>query len=251
MAANVNERYVYFSIILFSKVLDYMHNLKVSRTEFSFSQRWAIARRLIPALAITLTASLPVGLYARPAQAQVNTQTNLPFSGTSDRQVSTEALQSTLAELQVLQLQTKQAHWNVSGTLFYPLHELLQEHYEQISKDADMVAERLLSVGVSSDGRATTIVQTSDLPEIAGGFIDDAAVLTFFINQYERVGERLYSRIKDIEDVDPTTANLLQEVESDIEIYQWQVRATFQPTPTDPNTGVDINNNQPVQIPGS
>ena len=134
------------------------------------------------------------------------------------------------------------------GTLFYPLHELLQEHYEHISQDADMVAERLLSIGVSSDGRAPTIVNTSSLPEISGGFIDDAQVLTFFIDQYETVGERLYGRIKDVEDADPTTANLLQEVESDIEKYQWQVRATFQPTPTDPNTGFDLNNNQPVQI---
>ncbi len=33
-----------------------------------------------------------------------------------------------LTELQQLQLQLKQAHWNVSGTLFYPLHLLLQEH---------------------------------------------------------------------------------------------------------------------------
>ena len=114
-----------------------------------------------------------------------------------------------------------------------------------------MVSERLLSIGVSSDGRAPTIVQTSNLPEISGGFIDDAEVLTFFTAQYKRVGERLYSRIKDVEDADPTTANLLQEVESDIEKYQWQVRATFQPTPSDPNSGVDINNNAPVQIPGS
>jgi len=105
-----------------------------------------------------------------------------------------------------------------------------------------MVSERLLSIGVFSDGRAPTIVQTSNLPEISGGFINDAEVLTFFTAQYKRVGERLYSRIKN---VDPTTANLLQEVESDIEKYQWQVRAAFQPTPTDPNSGVDINN-EPV-----
>ncbi|MGB3765564.1 MAG: hypothetical protein WA947_03320 [Phormidesmis sp.] len=42
-----------------------------------------------------------------------------------------------------------------------------------------MVSERLLSIGVSSDGRAPTIVKTSNLPEISGGFINDAEVLTF------------------------------------------------------------------------
>ncbi len=180
----------------------------------------------------------------------VNQYTTLPKTGSKDFVASTKALQATLTELQQLSLQTKQAHWNVSGTLYYPLHELLQEHYEDISKYADMVAERLLGIGSSSDGRAPTIVETSGLPEIPGGFIDDAKVLTFFIGQYQTVGLRLMKRIDDIEKVDPTSANLLQEVEQNIEKYQWQVRAEFQPTPTDPNTGVDINNNKPVVIPG-
>jgi len=180
----------------------------------------------------------------------VNQLSTLPKSGSKDYAASTKALQATLTELQQLSLQTKQEHWNVSGTLYYPLHELLQEHYEGVSKYADMVAERLLGIGSSSDGRAPTIVATSGLPEIQGGFIDDAKVLTFFIGQYQTVGMRLMKRIDDIEKVDPTSANLLQEVEQNIEKYQWQVRAEFQPTATDPNSGVDINNNKPVVIPG-
>ena len=83
---------------------------------------------------------------------------------------STAALQTTLTELQQLQLQLKQSHWNVSGTLWYTLHGLLQEHYEGTAKYADMVAERLQSIGVSSDGRATTIVRTSKVPEIPAAF---------------------------------------------------------------------------------
>jgi len=180
----------------------------------------------------------------------VNQYSTLPKSGTDDLSKSTKALQATLTELQQLSLQTKQAHWNVSGTLFWSLHEMLQEHYESVSKYADDVAERLLSVGASSDRRAPTIVETSGLPEIQGGFIDDAKVLTFFIGQYQTVGARVKKRIDDIEKVDPTSANLLQEVEHTLEKYQWQVRATFQPTVTDPNSGVDINNNKPVVIPG-
>ena len=73
---------------------------------------------------------------------------------------SIQALQRTLTELQQLQLQTKQAHRNVSGT-----HEELQEHYEGIARYADRVAERLLQVGSSSGGRAGTIVRTSRIPE--------------------------------------------------------------------------------------
>ena len=179
-----------------------------------------------------------------------NRATTLPSSGTTDLKKSVEALQNTLTELQALQLQTKQAHWNVSGTLWYTLHELLQDHYEGLSKYADEVAERQLAVGASSDGRAITVVAASRLPEIPGGFLDDAQVISFFTYQYETVGQRLYGRIGDVEKVDPTTANLLQEVESVIEKYQWQMRAFLQNTPTDPNSGADLNNGQPVPLRG-
>jgi len=160
------------------------------------------------------------------------------------------ALQQTLTELQQLQLQTKQAHWNASGTLYYPLHLLLQEHYEGLSKYADTIAERLLSIGVSADGRANTIVKTSGVPEIPGGFLDDAQILVWFTNAYKRVGEEVHAAIKTTEDVDPTTSNLLQEVEHGIAKYQWQMRAQLQRTHTDPNTGWDLNDNKPVDLSG-
>jgi starvation-inducible DNA-binding protein len=158
------------------------------------------------------------------------------------------ALQQTLTELQQLQLQTKQAHWNASGTLYYPLHLLLQEHYEGLSKYADTIAERLLAVGASADGRANTIVRTSGVPEIPGGFLDDAQILAWFTNAYKRVGEEVNAAIKATEPVDPTTSNLLQEVEHGIAKYQWQMRAQLQRTRTDPNTGWDLNDNKPVDL---
>ena len=138
------------------------------------------------------------------------------------------ALQGQLTELQNLALQAKQAHWNVSGTLYYPLHELLQEHYEGYSEYADRVAERMLSIGVSSDGRAETIVETANMTTIPGGFIDDAEVLRFFIGELKLVGDRTRQRIRDTEDLDPTSANLLQEVEYILGQYQWQYRAHAQ-----------------------
>jgi len=179
-----------------------------------------------------------------------NRASGLPSAGTDDLKKSVAALQTTLTELQALQLQIKQAHWNVSGTLFYTQHELLQDHYEGVSKYADMVAERLLAVGASSDGRAITVVATSNLPEIPGGFLDDSQVIQFFVYQYETVGQRLHQRINDVEKVDPTSANLLQEVEGNIEKYQWQERAFLQNTPKDPNSGFDLNNGKSIPLRG-
>ena len=192
------------------------------------------------------TSPQPVGAFP------TNEMTTLPvigLDGDADAiKKDVAALQQTLTELQQLQLQTKQAHWNASGTLYYPLHLLLQEHYEGISKYADTIAERLLAVGSSADGRANTIVKTSGVPEIPGGFLDDAQILSWFVNAYKRVGEEVNTAIKATEKVDPTTSNLLQEVEHGIAKYQWQMRAQLQRTHTDPNTGWDLNDNKPIDL---
>lgn len=205
------------------------------------------------------TASL---LLASPALAQTQPQTGpFPLNSVTDRvhsgpqagdlRNSIQALQQALTELQQLQLQTKQAHWNVSGTLFYPLHELLQEHYEGVAKYADEVAERLQSVGVSSDGRANTIIRTSRIPEFPGGFVDDGKVIQWFSQYYRVTSDELGQGIKATNDTDPTTGNLLQEVQHAIDKYQWQMRAMIQSTPTDPNTGADLNNSRPLAPAGT
>ncbi len=209
-------------------------------------------------VALTLLAlAAPVAFHtaAFAQEVPVNSISDLPKVAPkkqADLETVGQVLQSQLIELQNLALQAKQAHWNVSGTLFYTLHELLQEHYEGYSKYADMVAERMLSIGVSSDGRAQTIVETAQMPIIPGGFIDDAEVIRFFIDDLKLTGDRTRGRIQEIEDLDPTSANLLQEVEAILGEYQWQFRAFAQPTPTDNNNGSELNqdNTTPLYGPG-
>lgn len=200
--------------------------------------------RYLIAAAWLLATTPALAQTAQTGPFPLNSVTDGVHSGPQggDLRPSTMALQQTLTELQQLQLQTKQAHWNVSGTLFYPLHELLQDHYEGVAKYADEVAERLQGIGVSSDGRANTIVRTSRIPEFPGGFVDDAQVIQWFAQYYRVTSDEIAQAIKATEDKDPTTSNLLQEVQHAIDKYQWQMRAMIQSTPTDPNTGADLNN---------
>jgi starvation-inducible DNA-binding protein len=201
----------------------------------------------------TLSPQGKVGMPQPLGTFPTNTVTNRPYvspeGGQEGYRQTVGALQRTLTELQQLSLQIKEAHWNVSGTLFYTLHELLQEHYEGVDKYKDMVAERLLAIGSSADGRATTIVKTSALPEIPGGYIDDAQVIAWFTNAYKQVAEEVRAGIKDTEKPDPTTSNLLQTVEDGIDKYQWQMRAFVQAAQTDPNTGADVNGGKAIDLP--
>lgn len=204
---------------------------------------------------IALAAPVSLTNSAFAQDVPVNSISELPKVAPkkrADLETVGQVLQQQLIELQNLALQSKQAHWNVSGTLFYTLHELLQEHYEGYSNYADKVAERMLSIGVSSDGRAKTIVETAQMPMIPGGFIDDAEVIRFFIDELKLTGDRTRGRIKEIEDLDPTSANILQEVEYTLGQYQWQFRAFAQPTPTDNDNGSELNqdNTTPLYQPG-
>lgn len=159
------------------------------------------------------------------------------------------ALQRALTALQQLELQIKQAQWNVSGTLFFPLHRMLGEQAQETARWVDLCAERLLAVGASADGRAMTIVRTVGLPEMPGGFLDDAQVLSWFTLAYKTVGEDVKDASKEIAEIDPASAGLLQEIERGIARAQWHMRAEFQSTATDPNTGSDLNDGKPVTAP--
>jgi len=109
----------------------------------------------------------------------------------------------------------------------------------------------LQGVGVSSDGRANTIIRTSRIPEFPGGFVDDAQVIPWFAKYYRVTSDELAQGIKATNDTDPTTSNLLQEVQHAIDKYQWQMRAMIQSTPTDPNSGAELNNGRPIAPAGN
>lgn len=94
-------------------------------------------------------------------------------------------------------------------------------------------------------------VQGSSIPEIRGSYLDDARVISWFTSAYKIIGDKIRQSIKDANEPDPTTSNLLQGVEDGIDKYQWQMRAFVQATPTDRNTGWDLNDNKPIDLPSN
>jgi DNA-binding ferritin-like protein len=58
-----------------------------------------------------------------------------------------EALNPDLADAYVLFHQLHKHHWNVEGAEHLPIHEFLQEAYEDVEEAADEVAERIQALG--------------------------------------------------------------------------------------------------------
>lgn len=165
-----------------------------------------------------------LSVYKNPVAAE-----RIPLKP-ENRQAATEPLQHTLVELIDLTLSTKQAHWNLNGPLFYSLHELLDEFVEDYRDNADMVAERILAVGNTADGRPKVVSNTADLPPFPEGYISDYRVVDVLSQRLNTVANRLRDRIDQLDDTDLVSQDVLIDLERDIAKHLWMLREFQQQT---------------------
>ena len=59
----------------------------------------------------------------------------------------TETLSKVLASSYSLTIKSQVYHWNVVGPLFKPIHELTEEHYNDLFAAIDVIAERIRALG--------------------------------------------------------------------------------------------------------
>jgi starvation-inducible DNA-binding protein len=135
------------------------------------------------------------------------------------------ALQGALVDLVDLSLVAKQAHWNVVGTNFRSLHLQLDEVVLLARNQADLVAERAMTIGVNPDGRAATVAKESGLPGHPEGTVKDADVVAYFVAALEATISRMRQRIAATEVPDPVTQDLLIGATAELEKTYWMFQA--------------------------
>ncbi|MFE3448049.1 Dps family protein [Nonomuraea sp. NPDC059194] len=147
-----------------------------------------------------------------------------PLSGEA-RKVVAEALQGALVDLIDLSLVAKQAHWNVIGAHFRPLHLQLDELVAVAREHADTVAERAVALGINPDGRSATIAGSTKLQQPEQGWIEDGKVVATFTDILEGVTKRMRERVAATDEPDPVTQDLLIAVTQDVEKQHWMFQA--------------------------
>lgn len=152
-----------------------------------------------------------------------NADTRLPIEG-DQRQGSIDALQQTLDELISQRHAVQQAHWNVQGPLFYTLHEMLEEFYETLNAQIDVVAERKVILGAPASGKVGSVAQSVDFQEFPEGFVDDRQVLEVLSARYKTMSDRLYERIEATENDLPSQDVLIAVVRL-IDKQLWMLRS--------------------------
>ena len=72
-------------------------------------------------------------------------------------------LNKTLASVSDLYIQLKQAHWNIKGKEFISLHLLFDSIAEEVEKQVDTIAERVMALGGTALGTIQEISKNTGL----------------------------------------------------------------------------------------
>ncbi|AFM17331.1 DNA-binding ferritin-like protein (oxidative damage protectant) [Mycolicibacterium chubuense NBB4] len=137
----------------------------------------------------------------------------------------TDALQRVLVDLIELQLQGKQAHWNVVGTNFRDLHLQLDEVVDFAREAGDTIAERMRALDTVPDGRSDTVAATTSLPEFPGYEHNTAEVVDLITARIYAVVDTLRSVHDGVDAEDPSTADILHQLIDGLEKLAWLIKS--------------------------
>ncbi|MCO4253744.1 Dps family protein [Pseudarthrobacter cellobiosi] len=137
----------------------------------------------------------------------------------------TNNLQAVLADLIELHIQGKQAHWNIVGTNFRDLHLQLDEIVDAARQFADDVAERMRALHALPDGRSATVAKSTSLAQFPEGLINTKDAIERIVAALEAAVGTMRKVHDEVDEEDPTTADLLHEFIAKLEQYAWMVNA--------------------------
>ncbi|WP_370969309.1 Dps family protein [Amycolatopsis sp. cg9] len=143
----------------------------------------------------------------------------------ADKEITGNALQATLVDLVDLSLIAKQAHWNVVGSNFRSAHLQLDELVSTARQYVDEVAERANAIGVSPNGKAKTVVESSGVPEYPDNWQSVESTVAAIVDILAALIERLRKRIDETDKSDLVTQDLLIEITRALEEAHWMWQA--------------------------
>jgi len=155
------------------------------------------------------------------------------------RQSIVALLNGHLADAIDLQLQAKQAHWNIKGPNFVGLHELFDRVASQAGEYADEIAERAVALGGVARGTVQVVSRQSQLGEYPLEVGDWQAHVRAMQNALATFGRGARKAIDDATALnDADTADLFTEVSRGVDKSLWMVEAHVQDTAA-PQTTLD------------
>ncbi len=136
-----------------------------------------------------------------------------------------ETLKKTLADEYLLLLKTQNFHWNVEGPLFFSLHKLFEEQYNEIFEKVDRTAEVVRALKAKAPGSFAEFKELSAVQE-AGTKLDSNQMIEILSQDHSNIVVALKARLEDAEEAEETSAvTLYEDLISFHEKAAWMIRS--------------------------
>ncbi len=172
----------------------------------------------------------------------------VPGMSVEDSTAVATILQDRLHALNDLALTLKHVHWNVVGTHFIGIHEMLDPQVKAVRKMVDTVAERIATLGqspVGTPGALVTARSWDDYSVGRAGAIEHMGALDLV---YTGVITDHRAGIDATETLDPITNDMLIGQSTDLEQFQWFVRAHLENSAGELSTGGAKHESEAAQL---
>ena len=128
-------------------------------------------------------------LHQRGAELQeFGTVRQFPIALSHDtRMYSSQLLNQTLADSQILYALYKKHHWLMRGATFYQLHLLLDKHAGEQLELIDMIAERIQTLGGVAVGDPRHVAEITSIPRPPNGAEEVPAMLSRLLEAHEMI----------------------------------------------------------------
>jgi len=138
-------------------------------------------------------------------------------------------LNDRLADSIALQLQSKQAHWNVKGPDFIALHELFDKIVAAATEYSDLIAERIVQLGGIAEGTAPVVVKRASLKAYPLNIADGHDHVDALSTAIAACGKGMRAGIEKSDKLgDADTTDILTEVSRGLDKWLWFVEAQEQ-----------------------
>lgn len=138
-----------------------------------------------------------------------------------------ELLNRRLADAIDLQLQSRQAYWNIKGPNFLSLRELFDKVANGVEEYTNLIAGHIALLGGTAEGTAQAVTGRSSLegnllvPADGNSYIDALATTITVFGKHVRYASEQAAELKDAD-----TAAILTEIARGIDTWLWFVETS-------------------------
>lgn len=147
-------------------------------------------------------------------------------------------LNDRLADAIDLQLQSKQAHWNVRGPHFRELHLLFDQVFAVVQPIVDEIAERAAALGGAVEGSIQTVASKTKLPAFPDSASEGRDCVDALSKALSGFGKQIRAAIETAEKTgDAGTADLFTAAVREIDMQLWMVESHLECPKAKPGSG--------------